>query len=203
MCLYGFSLWNPWYYAASLQGLRRVPGRTTWRRGVNGRTGPISRFGTILPPAPPRASRTLLRARRHPRVAAPPPHLRIVLHGTVAVVMLALTLFGARFPAGTAPARSALLAPSFTLPGLAAPAPTATVTRLESPVVPLSAASLSVRQESSNGSTTSTTTFALGTAPTPTTGDTVAANRVQEQLPLFYRYEIQNGDTVSGIAQRF
>jgi len=45
------------------------------------------------------------------------------------------------------------------------------------------------------------------TGAPPTTGggasETVAAARVQEQLPLFYRYEIQNGDTVSGIATRF
>lgn len=189
-----------------------APGFQGGQRGVagsTGRTGPISRSGTILPPIRPRVSRTLLRARRYPRVAAPPPHLRIVLHGTVAAVLLAFTLLGARFPAGTAPSTPTLLAASFTLPGLAASAPTTAVTRLESAAVPLTVSSMSVRQDATNRATSDSAVISAsgggaGLEATPgASSETVAASRVQEQLPLFYRYAIQNGDTVSGIATRF
>ena len=138
---------------------------------------------------------------------APPPHLRIVLHGMVAAVLLAFTLLGAQFPSQTAPASSALLAASFTLPGLAASAPTATVTRLESPAVPLTVSTNTVRQYAllrvANDSAAAPTSTTLATAAVGGAAETVVAARVQEQLPLFYRYEIQNGDTVSGIATRF
>ena len=108
----------------------------------------------------------------------------------------------------------ALQVAAFTLPGLAASAPVTTVTRLESPVVPLtlSVASPAVRQEMLLRAADSplalaalaalTAQQAAGTANT-TGNDTVTTSRVQEQLPLFYRYEIQSGDTVSGIATRF
>lgn len=125
----------------------------------------------------------------------------------VAAALLAVTLLGARFPAQAAPATPALMAASFTLPGLAASAPTATVTRLESPAVPLAVASNTTRQDallrSAGDSGSAPASASSATAASGGTTETVVAARVQEQLPLFYRYEIQNGDTVSGIATRF
>lgn len=122
-------------------------------------------------------------------------------------MLMAFTLLGAGHRANGAPASPALMAASFTLPGLAASAPTATVTRLESPAVPLTVASNTARQDvllrSASDGSAAPASAAQATATSGGPAETVVAARVQEQLPLFYRYEIQNGDTVSGIATRF
>ncbi len=129
-------------------------------------------------------------------------------------MILAVTLIGARFPT-TVVAGSAGVAPlqvaSLSLPGLAASAPSATVTRLESAPIPLTVLQTSIRQDAvlRASDTTQQALTALGDRQAQSSAGagpgsgTVSAARSAEQQPLFYRYEVQSGDTVSGIAARF
>ena len=161
-----------------------------------------------------RHSRTLIRAQRYPYLATSTFHLRAFVHGAVAAVLLAVTLLGARFPttvvagsAGTAPLQVA----SLSLPGLAASAPSATVTRLVSAPVASTVIQTSIRQGAvlRAADTTQQALSALGERQAQSSAGagpgagTVSAARSAEQQPLFYRYEVQSGDTVSGIAARF
>ena len=134
-------------------------------------------------------------------------------------MILAATMLGAQFPrivvAGTG-AGSASAVPlqvaALSLPGLAASAPAATVTRLEAAAIPLTVVSTSIRQDAvlRASDTTQQAITALGARQAATSAGagvagsgTVTAARTAEQQPLFYRYEVQSGDTVSGIAVRF
>jgi murein DD-endopeptidase MepM/ murein hydrolase activator NlpD len=114
-------------------------------------------------------------------------------------------------PPGTVPP---LQVAAFSMPGLASSAPTTTVTRLESPAIPLTVLSSLVRQETplrpSDGTQQTLTSLrernvasATETSTAVPTNDAVVAARVQDVSSKFYRYEVQTGDTVSGIAVRF
>ncbi len=159
-------------------------------------------------------SRTLLRAQRFPSLAPEVTHsrtlqFRIGIHAIVAVVLFALTFVGAQYPAATGATSTApvLQVAAFSLPGIAAAAPTLTVTKLEAAAVPLTVVSPAVRQETvlraSDGTQQAISALGERQAAGSNGGDRVAAARVQEQLPLFYRYDVQRGDTISGIASRF
>jgi murein DD-endopeptidase MepM/ murein hydrolase activator NlpD len=132
---------------------------------------------------------------------------------------MAFTVFEAGgVTAGVAPpAPTPLLqVASFSLPGLASSAPATTVTRLESPALPLTIMA-ATRQETalraSDGSQQTQALTALGGRNTalaaetgtavPAGNDTVVASRAQEQSTKFFRYEVVTGDTVSEIAARF
>jgi murein DD-endopeptidase MepM/ murein hydrolase activator NlpD len=134
-------------------------------------------------------------------------HLRVGAHAFVAIALFALTLGIGRLPVGITSEQQALamqVAP-FSLPGVASSAPTSTVTRLEAAAIPLSVQGSPARQDTvlrASDSTQQALSVLADRAGAKPDG-TVTAARTQEQLPLFYRYEIQAGDTVSGIASRF
>lgn len=150
-----------------------------------------------------------MRAQRYPRIEAARRglHLRVGAHALVAIALFALTLIIGRFPAAASnPELLALQVGPFSLPGVASSAPVTTVTRLESPAIPLSVQSPASRQDTvlrASDSTQQALTALSDRASAARADGTVTASRTQEQLPLFYRYEIQAGDTVSGIASRF
>lgn len=151
-----------------------------------------------------------MRAQRYPRVEASRRglHLRVGAHAFIAIALFALTLTIGRLPAGIATEQQALALQvgPFSLPGVASSAPMATVTRLESPAIPLTVQSPLVRQDTvlrASDSTQQALTALADRAGVTQADGTVTGARAQEQLPLFYRYEIQAGDTVSGIASRF
>lgn len=134
-------------------------------------------------------------------------HLRVGAHAVVAIALFALTLGIGRLPAGIASEQQALAlqVSPFSLPGVASSAPTSTVTRLEAAAIPLSVQNSPARQDTvlrASDSTQQALSVLADRAGAKADG-TVTASRTQEQLPLFYRYEIQAGDTVSGIASRF
>src|SRR5688572_18227446 len=117
------------------------------RRGT-----PISGLPTLTPPGRRRVSRTLLRAQRYPRadVTRRPLRLRVTAHAVVTAALLVFAVIGTgSAPAGVAPPGTVplLQVAAFSMPGLASSAPTTTVTRLESPAIPLTVVSSSVRQE--------------------------------------------------------
>jgi murein DD-endopeptidase MepM/ murein hydrolase activator NlpD len=138
-------------------------------------------------------------------------HLRVGAHAFIAVALFALTLVVGRLPSSgtTGQPLLALQVGSFSLPGVASTVPMTTVTRLESPAIPLmvqSFPSSAARSEAvlrASDSTQQALTALAERAASRNDDGTVNASRTQEQLPLFYRYEIQAGDTVSGIAGRF
>ncbi len=152
----------------------------------------------------------MLRAQRYPRVEASRKglHLRVGAHAFVAIALFALTLVIGRFPAtATTSEVLALQVGAFSLPGVASSAPVTTVTRLESPAIPLTVQQPAGRQETvlraSDSTQQALTALVDRTTAAARADGTVTASRTQEQLPLFYRYEIQAGDTVSAIASRF
>jgi murein DD-endopeptidase MepM/ murein hydrolase activator NlpD len=144
----------------------------------------------------------------------------VTAHAVVTAALLVFAVIGTgSAPAGVAPPGTVplLQVAAFSMPGLASSAPTTTVTRLESPSIPLAVVSSPLRQETlslrpSDGTQQQQTLTALRernvasateTSTAVPTNDTVVAARVQEVVSLFYRYQVQTGDTVSGIAVRF
>lgn len=114
---------------------------------------------------------------------------------------------------GPAPA-PALRVSAFSLPGLAAAVPAASVTRLDAGAVPLTVVAPAVQQETVLRATDTTqqalsvlgqrvaAASASPSAAAPTGDERVVASRTQEPQ-RFYQYVVQAGDTVTGIAARF
>ena len=132
----------------------------------------------------------------------------MLAHALVALVFFALVLLGGMFPVtvpGAVPTLT-LQAASFTMPGLAASAPATAVTSLEAAPLPLTVVAPPVSEEALLAAADSTqaalTTLqqAQRNASVPVEVITV---REPERMPLYYRYEVQQGDTMSSIAARF
>ena len=132
----------------------------------------------------------------------------MLAHGGVALMLLAVTLFVGLFPVTVsgAPAVPRLQAATLPLPGLAASAPMAAITSLEAAPLPLTVVAPPVSEEAllvaadSTEATLSTLQQAQRNASVPVE---IVSSREPERIPLYYRYEVQEGDTVGSIAARF
>ncbi|MEZ4501887.1 MAG: M23 family metallopeptidase [Dehalococcoidia bacterium] len=98
---------------------------------------------------------------------------------------------------------------ALSVPGLAASAPTVSTNSIGSAPLPLTMVSPFVEQQALLGTSDSTQatidqlqSAASETAASQPDGGTVSA-REQEQIPLFYRYEVLEGDNISLIAEKF
>lgn len=129
-----------------------------------------------------------------------------MLHGSIAGVLLFLTLvFTVAAASSSASGQEPLLrAQTLSLTGLVGTGTTRAAGSLESAAVPLTVLAPPVSQQAvlNATDTTSAAVRALNAASGGGDGTTSAA-RSGEQKPLFYRYQVQQGDTLSGIAARF
>ena len=105
------------------------------------------------------------------------------------------------------PAAPPLSARALSVPGLAASAPTVSSNSIGAAPIPLTVAAPVVEQQALLGASDSTqATLArlqsAAAAASQPDGGTVSA-REQEQIPLFYRYEVLEGDNISSIAEKF
>ena len=117
-------------------------------------------------------------------------------------------LLGGLFPvtvAGTV-AFPPLRAASITLPGLAGSAPTAAITSLEAAPVPLTVVAPPVAQQELIAAADSTEA-ALSSLQQAQRDASVAvetvSSREPDRVPLYYRYAVQDGDSLGTIARRF
>lgn len=100
-----------------------------------------------------------------------------------------------------------LAARALSMPGLGASAPIVALSSVGAAPVPLTVVSPAVREEAILAASDSTqeTLGALQDAARSSTqndGGTVSTHE-QEQIPLFYRYEVLEGDSISVIAEKF
>ena len=125
----------------------------------------------------------------------------------VVLAVLALVVFVGLFPrtVRSAPKPPVLRSSLISLPGLAGAVPAAPVTSLEAGPVPLTVVAPPVFAENlvDAADGTQALLLALQAAREEGTSTDREPGREEEQLPLFYRYEIQAGDTLSSIAGRF
>jgi murein DD-endopeptidase MepM/ murein hydrolase activator NlpD len=123
--------------------------------------------------------------------------------------VVAIALGAAVFPARVQSVSEApaVRAATLSLPGLPSTAPEQTVTSLRPAPVPLTVAAPKVDADNvllaADNTQQIVTALAQEQDGAAAPAEEVAASRESEQLPLFYRYDIQPGDTVSTIAERF
>ncbi|MDA1010250.1 MAG: LysM peptidoglycan-binding domain-containing protein, partial [Chloroflexi bacterium] len=140
-----------------------------------------------------------------PRSQGPRPSTHFsIIAGLLAVIVL----FGA-FPSHitTPPTQPVLNVERFTLPGLAAAVPTTGSQSLASAPVPLTVVSppTSIDVLASVDDTTDETRRAIEVAQANSSSPqaSVDGGGQAERIPIFWEYEVQPGDTLSGIAARF
>ena len=163
--------------------------------------------GTITPAHGPRRSRRLLRARIHPTVLDTRAALRrpLAQFGVVAAIFVSVLGLGF-FPVQvtTVAATPSLQASRMSLPGLAAVASPATSEALVSRAVPLTLIS--------PASTTGGDAMVRPLEAIPRDGQPAvagsdgvvrAALAQNDRVPVFFEYKVQQGDTASGVAERF
>ena len=157
-----------------------------------------------------RPGRGLLRARRRPAAPATHHRLRIVAQAGVVVAVLAVALLAGFFPrtVRSAPQQPQLRVSLISLPGLAGSEAEAALTSLEPVPVPLTVVAPPVTAEELlvAADATESTLAALQAARSAATQEVDVdeeQGREEEQLPLFYRYVVLEGDTVGSIAVRF
>ena len=131
----------------------------------------------------------------------------MLAQGGVAVALLALVVFVGFFPrtVRSAPRPPVLRSELISLPGLAGAVPAAPFTSLEAGPVPLTVVAPPVSAENlvAAADGTHAVLAALEAVRDAETSTDLEPGRENEQVPLFYRYEIQAGDTISSIAARF
>ena len=135
-------------------------------------------------------------------------HFRALSHGGVAAALFALIMLGGLFPVTiptiqTLPVLNASVLP---LPGLAASAPMTAVTSLEAAPVPLTVVAPAVTAEAllAAADSTAATLSSLEQAQSnASVAVEITTSREPERVPLYYRYEVQQGDTLSSISDRF
>jgi len=115
--------------------------------------------------------------------------------------------FGPSTQAAVDPGEPPLSARALSVPGLAASAPTVSTNSIGAAPLPLTMVSPFVEQQALLGASDSTQATlqqlqSAAAAASQPDGGTVSA-REQEQIPLFYRYEVQDGDNISSIAEKF
>jgi murein DD-endopeptidase MepM/ murein hydrolase activator NlpD len=125
----------------------------------------------------------------------------------VALALFAAVLTGGLFPVTIeTPTATPALAASLPLPGLAAAAPMVAVTSLEAAPVPLTVVAPAVTQDAllAAADTTAATLNTLQQAQrNASVSVEIITAREPERVPLYYRYEVQQGDTMTSIAERF
>ena len=163
--------------------------------------------GTLTPQRPPRRSRRLLRARVHAERV--PRRFRSSVNFSIIAGLLGVIVFVGLFPVHTAalPTQPVLNAQRFSLPGLAAAVPTAGAESLSSGPVPLTVVSpktsidvLTDAQDNTAQARAAIEAEQNGSSQSQASVDGGDAN---EKIPIFWEYEVQAGDTLSGIAARF
>ncbi len=123
-------------------------------------------------------------------------------------MIFGLVLLGGLFPVTVAGVRAAptLRAASLSMTGVAGSAPMTAVTSLAAAPVPLTVVAPPVTEELLLGAADGTE-VALGTLLQAQRDASVSveivSSREPERVPLYYRYEVQAGDTMSSIAARF
>ncbi len=124
----------------------------------------------------------------------------------VAALMVAAGALPITPPRATVDAAPTLRVQQLSIPGLAAAAPASTVQQLEAPPVPLTVVAPPVVAGSvllaEDGTELALAVIAEEQREAAEPTEVVGA-RAPQQLPKFFRYEVQPGDTVLGIAQRF
>ena len=149
----------------------------------------------------------MLRARRHPRVRGRR-GWRVAARALVVAAIFAAVIVAGRFPVTViAPPPAPLLAAgSLSFPGLASAAPMTAVTSLEALPVPLTVVTPPVTEEevllAADGTREALTTLELAGRNAAQPLEAVSA-REPAQIPIFYRYEVQEGDNLTLIAARF
>lgn len=163
--------------------------------------------GTLTPQRPPRRSRRLLRARVHAdRI---PRRFRPSINFTVITGLLGAIIFIGLFPVSVAdvPTQPVLNVQRLTLPGLAAAVPTAGAESLVAGPVPLTVLSPVVSSDViTNGQDNTADARARlmqEQAGSSQTQASVDGGDTTEKIPIFWEYEVQAGDTLTGIAARF
>ena len=181
----------------------------------------------MLPRPERRRSRALVRARWHPAAGRSAYLKRNLVHGAFAAVLVVGVLIGARFPVtvrGDADSPE-LRVGSLSFPGLAGSVPVAAVTRLDAGAFPLVARASALEAGTAGTSNAQVATSVFGRttlgsaganaggvpggAPTPIAAANSGSNeggagaRNQEQLSLYYRHQVQEGDTVGSIAAKY
>ena len=163
--------------------------------------------GTITPAHGPRRSRRLLRARIHPTVLDTRAALRRPLAQFSVVAAIFVSVLGLGFfpvQVTTVAATPSLQASRMSLPGLAAVASPATSEALVSRAVPLTLIS--------PASTTGGDAMVRPLEAIPRDGQPAvagsdgvvrAALAQNDRVPVFFEYKVQQGDTASGVAERF
>lgn len=99
-----------------------------------------------------------------------------------------------------------LNASALPLPGLAASAPMTAVTSLEAAPVPLTVVAPAVTAEAllaAADSTAATLSSLKQAQRNASVAVEITTSREPERVPLYYRYEVQQGDTLSSISDRF
>jgi murein DD-endopeptidase MepM/ murein hydrolase activator NlpD len=121
----------------------------------------------------------------------------------VVALVFVLTALGGLFPlavpGGQHRPQASAAALAMSLPGLPASAPTVSLTSIGSQPVPLTVIAPSVSQIAQ----TPSPSLAVTRASTTSGSGTSTVGRERDQIPIFYRYEVKQGDTVSSIAKRF
>lgn len=163
--------------------------------------------GTLTPQRPPRRSRRLLRARVHAdRV---PRRFRSSVNFSIIAGLLGVIVFVGLFPVHTAalPTQPVLNAQRFSLPGLAAAVPTAGAESLSSAPVPLTVVSpktsLDVLTDAQDNTAQARAAIEAEQNGSSQSQASVDGGDANEKIPIFWEYEVQAGDTLSGIAARF
>ncbi|MEX1021589.1 MAG: peptidoglycan DD-metalloendopeptidase family protein [Dehalococcoidia bacterium] len=167
--------------------------------------------GTLTPKRPPRRSRTLLRARVHPASARKPLWQRYgtpSLHFSVVGALLGLVVLVGAFPVQVTDVTSnpILNVQRVTLPGLAAAVPTAGAQALTAGPVPLTVIAGNAIFDDVLNATNNTSdeqASMLAAQQSSSTPLQAIENEANEKIPIFWEYEVEAGDTLGSIAERF
>lgn len=163
--------------------------------------------GTLTPQRPPRRSRRLLRARVHTDCV--PRRFRSSVNFSIIAGLLGVIVFIGFFPVQITdvPTQPVLNAQRFTLPGLAAAVPTAGAEALTAGPVPLTVVSpptsIDVLATAQDNTIQARAAFEAAQEGSSQTQASVEGGDTHEKIPIFWEYEVQVGDTLTGIADRF
>ena len=133
----------------------------------------------------------------------------MLAHGGVALLLFAFTLLGGLFPVTVLGTSSTprLQAAAISMPGLVASAPLTVVSSLEAAPVPLTVVAPAVSQEnvlrvSDSTVATVSTILQAQRQSSVAAGETLSA-REPARVPLYYRHEVKEGETIASIAGDF
>ncbi|MCA9857131.1 MAG: LysM peptidoglycan-binding domain-containing protein, partial [Dehalococcoidia bacterium] len=138
-----------------------------------------------------------------------PRRFRSSVNFSIIAGLLGVIVFVGLFPVHTAalPTQPVLNAQRFSLPGLAAAVPTAGAESLSSAPVPLTVVSpktsLDVLTDAQDNTAQARAAIEAEQNGSSQSQASVDGGDANEKIPIFWEYEVQAGDTLSGIAARF